>query len=250
MRLLGVMALLGASLVASSPAFALTVCLEGSYPPFGYVAPDGTVQGFNTDIAQAVCTELNVPCEMVRTEWEQIIPDLLAGQCQTIIASMAPTPARRESVDFTVNYYISPSTFVARADSGLGPMPEDLRGRTVGVQLATAHQEIMEKSYPDTILKTYATPDEAYRDLVAGRLDAVLGGRVSILTGFLATPSGAGYALLGFAKNATDIPGAAFAVRKEDGALRDQLSAAIAALHASGKYQELSKKYFGVDIYE
>jgi ABC-type amino acid transport substrate-binding protein len=187
---------------------------------------------------QAVCTELNVSCETVRTEWEQIIPDLLARQCDTIIASMAPTAARRESVDFTADYYISPSTFVARTDSGLGPTPEDMRGRTVGVQLATAHQEIMERSYPDTTLKTYATPDEAYRDLVAGRLDAVLGGRVSILTGFLATPAGSGFALVGLAKTAEDIPGAAFAVRKEDVTLRDQLSAAIAALHASGKYQE------------
>jgi ABC-type amino acid transport substrate-binding protein len=250
MRLLGGVVLLCSTLVTSAPALALTVCLEGSYPPFGYIAPDGTVQGFNTDIARAVCTELNVTCEMVRTEWEQIIPDLLAGQCDTIIASMAPTPARRESVDFTSNYYISPSTFVARADTGLGPSPEDMRGRTVGVQLATAHQEIMEKSYPDTTLKTYATPDEAYRDLAAGRLDAVLGGRVSILTGFLATPAGSGYSLIGQAKTAEDIPGAAFAVRKEDIALRDQLSGAIVALHASGKYQELSKKYFGVDIYE
>jgi ABC-type amino acid transport substrate-binding protein len=192
----------------------------------------------NTDIAQAVCTELNVSCETVRTEWEQIIPDLLARQCDTIIASMAPTAARRDSVYFTADYYISPSTFVARTDSGLGPTPEDMRGRTVGVQLATAHQEIMERSYPDTMLKTYATPDEAYRDLVAGRLDAVLGGRVSILTGFLATPAGSGFALIGLAKTAEDIPGAAFAVRKEDVTLRDQLSAAIAALHASGKYQE------------
>lgn len=250
MKLLGFIVAICSGLIGAAPAFALSVCLEGSYPPFGYVAPDGSVQGFNTDIAQAVCTELSVSCEMVRTEWEQIIPDLLAGQCDTIIASMAPTPARRESVDFTSNYYISPSTFVARADSGLKPEPEGMRGRTVGVQLATAHQEIMEKYYPDTTLKTYATPDEAYRDLVAGRLDAVLGGRVSILTGFLATPSGSGYALIGQAKSAGDVPGAAFAVRKEDSPLRDRLSGAIAALHASGKYQELSKKYFGVDIYE
>jgi ABC-type amino acid transport substrate-binding protein len=82
------------------------------------------------------------------------------------------------------------------------------------------------------------------------RIDAFLGGRVSILTGFLATPAGHGYALVGLAKTAEDTPGAAFAVRKEDATLRDQLSSAIAALHASGKYQELSQKYFGVDIYE
>jgi polar amino acid transport system substrate-binding protein len=80
------------------PALALSVCVEGSYPPFGFVAPDGTVQGFNTDIANAICDELKV-----RTEWEDIIPALVAGRCDTIIASMAATAARREVVDFTID---------------------------------------------------------------------------------------------------------------------------------------------------
>lgn len=250
MKLVAAFASLLVFVSAAFPALALSVCVEGSYPPFGFVAPDGTVQGFNTDIANEICGELKVSCEMVRTEWEDIIPALVAGRCDTIIASMAPTAARREVVDFTSTYYISPSTFVARADAGLGPKVEDMKGRTVGVQRATAHQEIMEQDYPDTTLKIYGTPDEAYRDLAAGRLDAVLGGRVSILTGFLGTPAGAGYSLIGEPSLQDRSTGAAFAVRKEDMALRDQLSAAIAALHADGRYQKLSQKYFGTDIYE
>jgi ABC-type amino acid transport substrate-binding protein len=250
MKLAVALSLLLVFISTSLPAMALGICVEGSYPPFGFVAPDGTVQGFNTDIATAVCAQMDVSCEMVRTEWEEIIPALLAGRCDAIIASMAPTAARREVVDFTSNYYISPSTFVARADPGFGPTAEDMRGRTVGVQRATAHQELMERNYPGTNLKLYATPDEAYRDLAAGRLDAVLGGRISILTGFLGTPAGEGYALIGEATPGNDSAGASFAVRKEDVALRDRLSAAIAALHASGRYQELSQRYFGTDIYE
>lgn len=249
MRLIG-MLLLFCALLGASPAWAIGICLDGSYPPFGHVAPDGSVQGFNTDIAAAVCKRMNETCQMVPTEWESIIPALLDGRCDVIVASMGMTASRREVVDFTARYYRSYPTFVARKGSTFGSSVESMRGKTVGVQRGTYHQELLETRYPDTTARLYDSYHDAYLDLIAGRLDAVLGGSVTLLASFLTKPEGREFQFIGdFLKVEGAASDAGFAVRKEDTTLRDRLNAAILATRADGTYQALSNKYFGIDIY-
>jgi len=225
--------------------------VEGAYPPFSSVAADGKLQGFDIDIAYALCEQLKAECVLVTQDFDGLIPALLSKKFDAIIASMSITEERKKKVDFTEKYYQTPARFVAPANTDLTFTPEGLAGKVVGVQRGTIHQAFMEGEFPETTLQTYGTQDEMVLDLSSGRLDAVMADSVALDLGFLKTPGGADYAFFG---EPYSIPkyhgeGAGIGVRKEDTALRDKLSAAIDAIRASGEYETIEKKYFDYDVY-
>ncbi len=237
--------------LAATPALAMNICVEGAYPPFSQTSADGSIVGFDIDIANALCAQIGEDCTMVKTDWDGIIPALLEQKCDAIVASMSITPERMEVIDFTAKYYQTPAMFAAAADAGLEATPEGMAGKVVGVQRGSIHQGFMEAEFPDTELTLYASQDEAYLDLVSGRLDAVMADSVAIDDGFLKTEQGEGYAFFGepFAEPQYHGEGAGIGVRKGETELRDKLTAAIDAIRASGEYDAIADKYFTFDIY-
>jgi lysine-arginine-ornithine-binding protein len=237
--------------LATGPALALNICVEGAYPPFSETAADGSIVGFDIDIANALCEEIGETCTLVKTDWDGIIPALLEKKCDAIVASMSATEERKQVIDFTAKYYNVPNQFAGRADSGIEISAEGLAGKTVGVQRGTIHQAYMEKHHPDVALTLYGSQDEALLDLTSGRIDLILGDALQIDSGFLKTPQGEGFAFIGEPVYDAEVhgTGAAIGVRKEDVELRDRLSAAIDAIRASGRYNEIMGQYFETDIY-
>jgi polar amino acid transport system substrate-binding protein/arginine/ornithine transport system substrate-binding protein len=244
-------ALTAAALLAAAQAHALNICVEGAYPPFSETAPDGSLVGFDIDISNALCAEMGEECTLLKTDWDGIIPALLEKKCDAIVASMSITPERQQVIDFTNKYYQTPAMFAAPADADFDDSPEGMAGKVVGVQRGTIHQDFMEKVYPDTQLTLYASQDEAYLDLVAGRLDAIIADSIAIDDGFLKTPQGEGFAFFGGPHTDPEIhgEGAGIGVRKEDTELRDRLNAAIDAIRADGTYDTIADKYFDFDVY-
>jgi lysine-arginine-ornithine-binding protein len=237
--------------IATTPALALDICVEGAYPPFSETAPDGSIIGFDIDIANALCAQMGESCTMVKADWDGIIPALLEKKCDAIIASMSATEDRKQVIDFTIKYYRSPGRFVARVGTDLDITPEGLAGKRIGVQRGTLHQTYMEQYFPDVEIVTYGNQDEVNLDLTSGRIDAMIGEAIALDSGFLKTEAGKDYAFVGpeLFDPAIHGTGAAIGVRKEDAELRDRLSAAIEAIRASGTYDTIRKKYFDIDIY-
>ncbi len=242
---------LAACLVAATPALAFNICVEGAYPPFSETAADGSIVGFDIDIANALCADMGESCELVKVDWDGIIPALLERKCDAIVASMSATDERKTVIDFTAKYYNVPNRFVAKTGAGLVDTPADMAGKIVGVQRGTIHQAFLEAVYPDVQLRLYGTQDEAVLDLSAGRLDAVMADELAITAGFLGTPAGEGFELFGEVHNdpAYHGTGASIGVRKEDTELRDRISAAITSIREAGTYDEIQAKYFDTDIY-
>jgi lysine-arginine-ornithine-binding protein len=234
-----------------SAADTLRVGVEGAYPPFSWKEPNGTLKGFDIEMANEVCKRLGKKCKLVEQEWDGMIPALLARKFDTIIASMSITAERKKKVDFTVKYYNTPAMVVAKADASFDATPAGLKGKRIGVQRATTHQCFAEKFFKDSEVVLYASQEEVFQDLASGRLDAQLSDSLQALEGFLNKPAGKGFAFLGKEQNdlACFGEGAGFAVRKKDTALRDALSGAIEAIRADGTYKKLNDKYFKVDIY-
>jgi ABC-type amino acid transport substrate-binding protein len=249
-RLRGAVACLVA-LAAADPAPALDLCVEGTYPPFSQVGADGTLSGFDIDIAVALCEEIGETCALVQVPWVRMIPALNRGRCDAIVASMSDTPERRELIDFTSRYYRAPARFVGLADTELDDSPEALAGKIVGVQQGTVLQSLMATHYPRTSLRLYGNQEHVLLDLILGRLDAVLGEAPQLEYGFLATPAGAGFAFFGgeHFDPAIQGQGAAIGVRKADAILRDRLSEAIAAIRTNGTYAQVAARYFDTDIF-
>ncbi|MGF1528111.1 MAG: ABC transporter substrate-binding protein [Candidatus Competibacterales bacterium] len=229
----------------------LRIGTEAAYPPFAYVDEQGEMQGFDIDITKALCDVLEVECTLINQNFDGLIPALRARKFDAVVASMSITEERKKSVDFTDKYYKTPAKFVAAEGADLTISPEGLADKTVGVQRATTHDRYLSDQFPDTEIRRYGTQEEAFLDLQAGRIDAILADSVAIQDGFLGTESGEGFAFIG--PNLVDPQwfgeGAGIAVRPGDDELRQALNQAIVTLRENGTYDEIQKKYFDFDIY-
>jgi len=238
-------------MAGAAQAETLKICAEGAYPPFSLTNESGNLEGFDIDIANALCDEMGVTCEIAATEWDGIIPALLEKKCDAIIASMSITAERKERIDFTAKYYQTPAKFVAADDADIEISADGLSDSVVGVQRGTIHQDFMEGEFPDVELKLYATQDEVYLDLAAGRLDVIMQDSVAAKDGFLDTDSGKGFAFIGpdYSIPKYHGDGAGIGVRKEDVVLKYALTGAISSILENGKYGFINAKYFDFLIY-
>jgi polar amino acid transport system substrate-binding protein len=259
MRILTRMAAVAAAIIVAAAAQAqeqkqwttVRIGVDATYPPFEFTGPDGTIQGFSVDIANALCERMNVTCEFMNQDWEGIIPALLANKFDAIVSSMSITEERKQQVDFTDKYYNTPPAVAVPKDSTLaGVTPEELAGATIGAQVSTTHANYVQEKLPDSELRAYPSPDEYKLDLANGRLDAAMDD-VTVLSEWLATPEGACCRLLGTITPDPVIhgPGAGIAIRKEDTALRDMFNSALQEILADGTYKEINDKYFDFNAY-
>lgn len=230
----------------------LRVGTEGAYPPFNLVDKKGQVQGFDIDIAKALCKEMGMECEFKVQDWDGLIPGLLAKKFDVIIASMSITDERKQKVDFTNKYYQTPARFVAKKGAGITVTKEGLKGKSVGVQRATIHENFVRDMFGDAVsVKAYATQDEANMDLVAGRVDLVIADATVLLGGFINTDAGKGFEFLGpsYVDKKWFGDGVGIALRKGENDLRQKLNKAIDTIRANGVYQKINAKYFDFDVY-
>lgn len=221
-----------------------------SYPPFTFIEADGSVAGFEAELADALCTEMGVECEWVLQAWDGIIPALVADKFDAIIASMSITAERKKIVDFSEKYYDTPAMFVGPKDKDVTISKEGLSDLVVGVQTATTHANFMAEKYPDVKTNTYDTQENANLDLFSGRVDVLLADSIALTDSILSTPEGENFETKG--EPFTDPlmgDGVGVAIRKGEDDLRDKFSAAIEAIRANGKYKAINDKYFTFDAY-
>lgn len=220
-----------------------------AYPPFAEKAADGTWKGWEIEIIGAVCAAMNEECEIVPIAWDGIIPALLAKKMDAIMASMSITDERKKTIAFSDKYYNTPAVIVAAKDSSISGDPASVEGKIVGVQVSTIHANYVEKHFGGATAKSYNTFDEHNQDLVAGRVDAVVGDSLA-MDPFLSSEEGKPFAIKGELNDVEVFgPGVGAGVRKEDTELAEKLNAAIKKIREDGTYDEISKKYFNFDIY-
>ena len=222
---------------------------EGAYPPFNFFDANKELQGFDVDIAKALCEKMKVKCEFVAQDWDGIIPALIANKYDAIIASMSITEERKKTVDFTNKYYNPPARFVAKKGSGFkDPSPAGVAGKTIGAQSATIHANHLEDKYKGATIKLYATQDEANLDLAAGRLDLILADSIVLYEWVEKATDGKCCEMVGEPINLSP-DGAGIAVRKEDKELKEMFNKAIAEIVKDGTYKKINDKYFPFSIY-
>lgn len=221
---------------------------EGAYPPFNNINEDGKLVGFDIEIGNALCDAMDVTCEWVTSDWDGIIPALLAKKFDTIMASMSITEERKEKIAFTDKYYTSPVRFIRR--KGTDATPENISGAVVGVQSATVSENLVQGKFPDADIKTYAEQEQANLDLTSGRVDLVAADAF-VLMDFVDSEAGSDVEFVGPSYTDTEYlgEGIGIGVRKEDEELRKMLNAAIKQIREDGTYQKINAKYFDFDVY-
>jgi arginine/ornithine transport system substrate-binding protein len=242
--------------LAAAPALAadwskIRIGVEGAYPPFSEVGPDGKLKGFDIDIAFALCAQMKAQCTLVQQDFDGMIPALQARKIDAVIASMSITPERLQTVNFSDKYYSTPARIVAKAGSALQITPEGLKGKKIGVQRSTIHDRFATDTFKTAEIVRYTKQDEVFLDLAAGRVDATLADSVAADVGFLKTPAGKGFAFVG--PTYTDPKyfgvGAGVALRKTDVELQTKFNDAIKAIRTNGTYKKIEAKYFEFDVY-
>jgi len=227
----------------------LRIATEGAYRPFNYVDANGQLQGFDVEIAKALCAEMKVECEIKAQAWDGIIPGLNAGQYDAIVASMSITPARLQAVNFTQPYYQAGAVLVAPKNAKIEPTAESLAGKSIGVQRASTYATLLEKRFPKASVRLYDKVENHNKDLIAGRVDGVIAQRIS-MSEWLATADGANFEIKGEAMLDPDVlgRGAGIAVRKSDTELLKRLDAALAEIKKNGTYDKINKRFFSFSL--
>ena len=242
------MALLSSGLPAAAQD-SIKIGTEAAYKPFAWVLPSGELTGFDIDMANALCGQMGATCEIVNQSFDGLIPALNAGKIDAIIASMFITPEREEAIAFAGPYYSVPAIFVAPKDSEIEATPDGLDGMTIGVQRGSTMADYVEQKIPGARVQFYDTLDAASLDLASGRIDVVFANSVP-LQEFLDSPDGADFAQIGDPVYDPEIlgSGAGIGLRKDDTELKQKFNDALAAVIASGEYQEINDKYMKVSI--
>lgn len=230
----------------AAPIKKITFATEATYPPFEFVTPSGELQGFDIDMAKALCAKIKAQCVFINQPFDSLIPSLKLGKFDAIIAAMAITEERQKQIDFTVSYYEDKVSFVGHKDALFDVAPGKMKNKTIGVQQGTTFQTYVEKTYgKDIKVKTYASKESAFLDLKAGRVDAVMGD-TPLCAQWVKEHGGGEYQLMG-----TTVPdpkyfgkGNGIAVKKGNKALLKELNKAIAAIKKDGTAKKLEKRYF------
>lgn len=263
--------LLATASTAAAEEKTITIATEGAYAPWNFSGPNGTLEGFEIDLAKVLCERMKVKCEIVAQNWDGIIPALTARKYDAIMAGMSVTPKREEIIAFSTPYAAGINGFAVPADGPLADMPGTgetysldsqmdeakkrideiavlLKGKTVGVQGSTTASTFMETYFKDDAeIREYKSTEEHNFDLVSGRLDAVLA-NATVLAASLEKPDMKGIKMAGPLFSGGVFGVIAVGLRKEDTALKAQFDEAIKSAIADGTVKELSMKWFKVDV--
>ena len=211
---------------------------EGAYPPYNLINEAGEVDGFERELGDELCRRAGLECVWVTNEWDTIIPNLVAGDYDTIMAGMSITEERDETIDFTQAYYPpQPSVYIALAGAG----DEAAAGR-IAAQVATVQADHLSASGATKV--EYELAPEVVTAVLNGEADAALvdlefahdsvgksEGRLAIVGPSVPLDSGIG-----------------IGVREGDSELRDKLDRAIDAMKKDGSLNALIVKWFGHSV--
>jgi arginine/lysine/histidine transporter system substrate-binding protein len=157
----------------------LTMITSPDYPPYEYYDTKGgerKIVGFDVDIANYIAKELGFKLQVMESDFNGLIPALQANRADFVMAGMSPTPERLKNVDFSIIYYEAKDTIVAPKGSNL-KKPEDLSGKTVGVQLGSIQEKNAQKiaqKVTDIQLKQLNKVPEAIQEIKSGRINAAI----------------------------------------------------------------------------
>jgi polar amino acid transport system substrate-binding protein len=231
---------------------AIRFLTDDDYPPLDFALADGSLAGFNVDIARAICEELQVGCTIQARRWDTIVDSLLEDKGDAIVASIAATPAARAKLDFTQPYYRTPARFVMRRDApAIDTTPTALTGKTIGVIVGSAHKAYLEAFFPKLVEKSYPDAASLRAALLSGSIDALFGDGLSLAIWLNGASSNDCCEFRGgpFTESRFFGEGVGIALRKEDANLRRALDWALARLATRGVYAELYLKHFPVGFY-
>ena len=207
---------------------------EGDYHPFNFINDNGEIDGLERELGDELCRRAELNCEWVLNDWADMIPDLVSGEFDAIIAGMSITDERDRTIDFTEPYYPpTPSVYLALEGAG----DDAVEGRLGAYANTIFSDYFTEQGIPYI---EFTDEDDRLAALLNGDIDAMLvdhayatqklteyEGRLAIVGAAILLDRGIG-----------------IGVRENDG-LKAALDKALASMKADGSLDALIVKWVG-----
>lgn len=232
----------------SAMAAPLTIrfAMEATYPPFEYMDASGQIQGFDVDLAKAICASIHAECTFSNQAFNGLIPSVQIGKFDAIISAMSVTPERQQQVNFTNSYYEPSAAFVAPLSAK--ETLSTINGKAIGVQQGSTFESYLKDKYAGkVIIKNYASIQDAFLDLMSGRVDMVLAD-TPIVSAWLKQSKHVGqFGIVGqpIIDHTYFGSGYAIAVNKNNADLLETLNQGLASVKKDGTLNKLYQTYFG-----
>lgn len=213
---------------------AIRMGTEGAYAPYNFINDAGEVDGFEREVGDEICKRAKLECTWVTNEWDSIIPNLVSGNYDAIIAGMSITDERDEVIDFTQEYFpVDPSTYVALAGASADVTKGDVAAQTGTVQASHV------ASSGATVVE-FATPEEVTAAVRNGEVDAALADDA-----FWQDVVKASNGELAFVGEPIALGGGiGMGIRESDVELKDKMNTAIDSIKADGTLTQMIAKWF------
>ena len=256
-------------LVINASADSIKIGTEGAYPPWNSKDAAGNLIGFEVELANELCKIMKHNCTIVEQDWDGMIPALVSRKFDAIMAGMSITDERKKTINFSQGYAdevaslavmkgskneglktlsaINLTDINADEQATLDTLTKAFKGKTIGVQTATIHQNFLDSGLMGKVnVRTYKTQDEVNLDLAAGRIDAALAAAVAFTD--YAEKSGKAVVLTGPTFAGGDFGnGVGVGIRKGESKLLNDFNAAIDKARDEGIISRLAIKHFGFD---
>ena len=244
--------------------------IEGAFPPWNAVGPDGKLTGLDVDVANDLCRRAKLDCELVQNEWSGMIPGLNAGKFD-LVMTLGINETRRKVVDFTYPYASGVATFLMLKDGPVAPLPmsgerlnlndkekadpvmasirQSLKGKAIGVVQSTSQEQLIRAYFGDDVtVRTYKSSPERDLDLKAGRIDAGFDSGV-YGTSILGKPGSEDFVMTGpLMKGAMLATEVAIGLRKDEPELKAIFDKAIREATQDGTIRKLSMEWSKLDL--
>ncbi|MCV3303670.1 arginine ABC transporter substrate-binding protein ArtI [Leclercia adecarboxylata] len=241
MKKIVIAALLASVSLSATAAETIRFATEASYPPFESMDANNKIVGFDVDLANALCKEIDATCTFSNQSFDSLIPSLKFRRIDAVMAGMDITPEREKQVLFSTPYYENYALFIGQ--KGKYASIDALKGKKVGVQNGTTHQKFIMDKHPEITTVPYDSYQNARLDLQNGRIDAVFGDNAVVTEWLKANDK-----LAAVGDKVTDKDyfgtGLGIAVRQGNTALQQKFNTALEKVKKDGTYDSIYKKWF------
>lgn len=241
MKKLLIASLIAGMSLSAAAAEKIRFATEASYPPFEFMDANNQIRGFDIDLANALCKEMQAECTFSHQGFDSLVPGLKFRRFDAAIAAMDVTPERQQQVAFTNTYYDNSAQFIAI--KGKVADLNALKGQRVGMQNGTTHQKFLLDKHADMKPVAYDSYQNAILDLKSGRINAVFGD-TAVVAEWLKKNDDLTTVGDKINDDAYFGTGFAIAVNQKNTDLRDRLNAALEKIKQNGAYQAVYDKWF------
>lgn len=224
----------------------VVVGLDDTFAPMGFKDEKGEIVGFDIDLAKEVMKRLNIEVEFKSINWDSKILDLNSGSIDLIWNGLTITPERAAETEMSKPYMSNNQSIVVKADSDI-KTKDDLTGRIVGVQSQSSGEETVIKEGADKKFKEfkgYAQYDQAFMDLDAGRIEAVVVDEMFAKYIKNTKESQSGTQLYTILEDNFGLEDCGIAAKKGNKILIEAIDKTIEEMKADGTYNEIFSRWF------